>query len=285
MNLGIISLQILLGFILFLIMYYLKSKKISFQDQIIIPNIYIILLASIIAWFKDYTLLVIIFYLVIDLISFGLDPKKQMKTNVKTYLEISFLTLLVGVLIYSFFLTKVKSAFVDMEIFKNFLWVLIIFYGYQKLSNLELPKKMKDSDYNLNWQEYVIMFYAKYKNKYHYLIKSKNFLIENLIYSFLIYESYNHTSFYRTMKKIKNKVFKRNTTYGILEIASDHFITEEESISIFKERLENKEKRLKRTNKQEEILRKLIREKYKETKIINEIIKIYDLICDFNKKN
>ena len=144
---------------------------------------------------------------------------------------------------------------------------------------------MKDSDYTLNWQEYVIMFYAKYKNKYHYLIKSKNYLIENLIYSFLIYESYNHTSFYRTMKKIKNKVFKRNTTYGILEIASDHFITEEESISIFKERLENKEKRLKRTNKQEEILRKLIREKYKETKTISEIIKIYDLICDFNKKN
>ena len=281
MNIGYIVITILLAFLLFIIMINLKRKGLNSGDSVILPNIYIIIIASLLPKLKEYTLLLIVSYLVIDILNLMLVNKKNLLTNSKSYYKTIGLTLLCGIIIYYLYLLKVDSAFLDMEIFKNFVWLLIILYAIKKLNLLSIKFNEEEKiNFDDRYKEYVIVSYAKFKNKYGYLIKS-NKEIENIIYSFLIYESYLHGIIYYGIRNIKNSIFRNNSRYGILNLESDHYISDEEAIVILKERLESKYKRIK---KSDDLVKKLINDKYKESRDCKEIIKIYNMIEEFNKE-
>ena len=89
---------------------------------------------------------------------------------------------------------------------------------------------------------------------------------------------------YIIFNNIKNNLVKGNSKYGIMWVKSDHYITNEEAIVIMKEQLEGKLKRIKKGNR-EDNLKKLINEKYKVSKDVKEVIKIMDIIEEFNKNN
>lgn len=285
MNILYILLTILLAFILFLIMTYLKRKDTSLSDVIIIPNIYMIIIAAIIPVIKNYTLLLLIIYLLIDILNLLLIDKRELLANEKNYYKSMIITLIIAHIIYYTFLIKVDNAFIDMDVFKNFIWLLIILYLVKKLNLASIKLKTEEKEnFDNRFQEYVVVNYAKFKNKYNYLIKNKNLEIENLMYSFLIYENYKHGYLYNYFKDTKNKIFKKESNYGILNIKSDHFITNEEGIVILKEQLESKLKRIKKSSREED-LKKLINEKYKESKDYKEVKKIYNIIQEFNQSN
>ena len=187
-------------------------------------------------------------------------------------------------LFYYTFLIKVNNAFVDMDVFKNFIWLLIILYMVKKLNLTSIKLKTEEKEnFDNRFQEYVVVNYAKFKHKYNYLIKSKDKIIEDLMYSFLIYENYRHGYLYNYFKDIKNKIFRKESNYGILNIKSDHFITNEEGIVILKEQLEMKLKRIKKGSI-DDTVKKLVNEKYKESHDYKEILKIYNIIGEFNKE-
>lgn len=286
MNIISILLTLCLALLLYFIMIYLRKKGTNLSDIIILPNIYIIIIAALIPSLKNYTLLLVIIYLIFDILNVTLINKKELLANEKGYYKTLILTLIIAHIIYYTFLIKVENAFIDMEIFKNFIWLLIILYGIKKLNLMSITfKKEEKETYDDRFQEYVVVNYAKFKNRYAYLIKSKDSMIEDLMYSFLIYENFNHGYLYNVFKNVKNKIIRKNSQYGILNITSDHFITNEESIVILKERLETKLKRIKKSKDKNEDLKKLISEKYKESKDYREVKKIYDIIFEFKKEN
>ena len=134
MNLLIILFELLLAFFMLLFMNLLKEKGLNRIDTIIIPNLSLIILSSLFIKLKDYMILMLLFYIVFDYIYVYLITKQGLYKNEKVYYQNSFLTLIFGIVIYNFFLLKVNSVFVDMEVFKNFIWILIIMYFYQKLN-------------------------------------------------------------------------------------------------------------------------------------------------------
>ena len=166
-----------------------------------------------------------------------------------------------------------------MNQFKNFIWVLIILYFYQILKRSNKSTKTKKNNYDLRFKEYVILNYAKFKSKYSYLIKTKNKDIENIIYSMLIYENYLNSGLNKYVKRIKNRFYNLNI-YGIMQVNSDHFISDEESIVIVKNKIVNKYNKIK--NK-DDFKALLIKEKYSDKTSIEEIFKILKIIEDFNK--
>lgn len=270
MNLLIVLLEILLSFILFLLMNYLGDKRINRVDSILLPNIIMILLASMFTRLKNYMILFIIFYLVFDFLYLFVISKKDLLINKKNYYLNTLYTLVIGIIIYEFFLMKVKYAYVDMEVFKNFIWVLIILYLYNKL-NLKTIKlaEIEKENYDECFKEFVVVNYARFKNKYAYLIKT-NSDIENILYSFMIYEEYNKSK--NVIDVIKNKITNHS---GIMNINSNKKITDEESIVIVKEKLENKYKKL-RSNK----IESLIKDNY-SNKELKDIKNIYDILIKF----
>ena len=274
MNLLILIILIFLSLVLFLTMNYLSEEKINRMDTILIPNISMILLASVFTKLKNYMILFLIFYLVIDFIYIFIISKKNLIIDNKNYYINSILTFILGIIIYQFFLLKVEYAYVNMEVFKNFIWVMIILYFYNKLNlkSIKLEKSEKEN-FNLRFREFVIINYARLKTKYSYLIKT-NEDIENLLYSFMIYEIYKKNT--NVISLIKDKILNKNK-YNMLNIKSDHKLTIEENIVLMLEKLENKNKRIK--NKDEKI-DKLIRDNYNKDDYL-EIIKILEIIKDF----
>lgn len=279
MNLTIILIELLLAIFLFLLMNLKEIKNLNRIDNIIIPNIYLILVSSLLPKLKNYVILILFFYLTIDFIFVFLITKRGLFKNLKVYYQDRILVLILGLLSYQFFLLKVTYAFVDMDVFKNFIWVLILLYGYQKLNvksiKLDsLEEQMQEDDF----QEFVVVLYAKLKNKYGYLIKSDS-KIEEMLYSFMIYETYLKSNHFVLF--LKKKYINKEHSYGIMQVESNEKINDEESIVLMKEKLELKLSKLKRSKDKDEIDEKLIKEKYKTKNDIKEIEKILKIIKEF----
>ena len=157
--------------------------------------------------------------------------------------------------------------------------MLVILYLYQLFKNSNIKdKKIIKNNYDKHFKEYVILSYAKFKNRYSYLIKVKNKDIENVLYSMLIYESLVNSGLSKYLKRIRNRINQVNI-YGIMNVNSNHFITDEESIVIVKDKLVNKYHHLKKDSNTLE----LIKVKYQDKESIFEIKKILKIIEDFNK--
>ena len=94
----------------------------------------------------------------------------------------------------------------------------------------------------------------------------------------LIYESLINSGLNKYLKRIRNRINQVNI-YGIMNVNSNHFITDEESIVIVKDKLVNKYHHLKKDSNTLE----LIKVKYQDKESIFEINKILKIIEDFNK--
>lgn len=279
MSFRIIVLEILLAILLFIVMQVIKSREGTLRY--LLPNIYIIVVASIFKELKNYTFIVIILYLLFDIINEYIISNKETLIDEKNYYKDTLLTFIISIIVYNFYLLKVDDAFIDMNQFKNFIWVLIILYIYQilKKSKKTNPKKEKN-DYDIRFREYVILNYAKFKNKYNYLIKNKNKTIENILYSFIIYENYINSGLNKYIRMIKYRLNNLNV-YGIMQVNSNKYLSDEESIVIIKNKIVNKYNKIKNTDNN--IIEDLIKIKYSDKFVIKEIIKINDIIEKFNK--
>ena len=79
---------------------------------------------------------------------------------------------------------------------------------------------------------------------------------------------------------IKHRLNNLNV-YGIMQVNSDKYLSDEESIVITKNKVVNKYNKIKNTDIN--IIEELIKTKYSDKLVIKEIIKINDIIEDFNK--
>ncbi len=279
MNFFIVIYEILLALLLFIMMEVIKNK--TKEDSLIylFPNIYLILVASVFTSLKNYTLIILILYLLLDIINTYVLSQKESLIEDSIYFKNILITFIIGLIIYNFYLLPVDNAFFNINEFKNFIWVLVILYLYQLFKNSNIKdKKIIKNNYDKHFKEYVILNYAKFKNKYSYLIKVKNKDIENVLYSMLIYESLVNSGLNKYLKRIRNRINQVNI-YGIMNVNSNHFITDEESIVIVKDKLVKKYHHLKKDCNTLE----LIKVKYQDKESILEIKKILKIIEDFNK--
>lgn len=279
MNFMIVIYEILLALLLFIMMEVIKNK--TKEDSLIylFPNIYLILVASVFTSLKNYTLIILILYLLFDIINTYVLSQKESLIEDSIYFKNILITFIIGLIIYNFYLLPVDNAFFNINEFKNFIWVLVILYLYQLFKNSNIKdKKIIKNNYDKHFKEYVILNYAKFKNKYSYLIKIKNKDIENVLYSMLIYESLVNSGLNKYLKRIRNRINQVNI-YGIMNVNSNHFITDEESIVIVKDKLVKKYHHLKKDCNTLE----LIKVKYQDKESILEIKKILKIIEDFNK--
>ena len=124
------------------------------------------------------------------------------------------------------------------------------------------------------------MQYAIFKNRYYSIINNKSELINNLVYSQMIYEDYKTPKIYRNINAYIGAITKKETKYGIMQIPSYTRLSDEESIKIV---LNNYENQLKNSKLKEEEKLKILLSNYKEEEQ-KEIINIYSDIKEFSNK-
>lgn len=253
-----------------------NSKKDNFFDYIIISNIYILVFSGIFSNIRNDIFLVVLFQ-VIGNIFYITYVKEMYVINNNLYNILKYLfSIVTSYLLNVMFINRVDNVFLDIEKVKFIIWFGVIVYLYLNINNIfnvnKLSRKQK-----LYYQdsEYIVMQYAKFKNKYYNAVSSKYTDLNLLIYSIMIYENYNRTKLMRRIDELKYRLFSKKGKFGIMQVYSEKVISDIESIKLVIKKLE----RIYGRNK--DIL-KTLNLYYKCDRV--EVKTIYKEICNFLNK-
>ena len=278
MTLTTLIIQILLTLPLTFIINTLSKKDNNTIHRIIVPTVYTIILAALIPSIKENIFLIVIFELFIR--NFYISNFSNKANNITKFLIEALLSVALCLFTYNQFISKIDNVLPTPESIKPFLWFLMIVYIYtlckpqiNKVNQMIPEKRTVD-------KENTIMLFAKYKNKYHKVIKTKNTLITNLVYSIMIYNGITKPTALRKATELKGIITTKPVPYGIMQVTSKIKITDEESIGIV---VSNFEKQIKNSKlKENDKVDKLLSEYNNESK--QEIKEIYNEINEFLKK-
>lgn len=281
MSLITIILQTILTIPLTIILNYFQTKENRRINQLIIPSVYIIFISAIIPSIKENIFLIVIFEIFIRNFYITNVVNNNNEVSTITYIIESILSIAISLFTYNYFIGQVSTVIPSPEDIKGFVWFLIILY-ITYLYKLGTKNKIKEEKIKTtkHKKEKTIMQYAKFKNQYSSIIKSKNELINNLTYAIMIHEDIKTPKIYRNINTYIGAITKKETKYGIMQVPSYERISDEDSI---KRVLSEFEKQLKNTKlKESEKLAKLL-SNYKDQEK-QEIINIYQEIVEFLKK-
>ena len=282
MKLSVIFIQLLLSLPLLGIMEYFNNKKISNIQKILIPVIYIVIVSGLCMDIKDNIYLIVIFQVVMHEFYINNVTGNNLLINKKEYLINSLVSVILSIFIYNYYISKVDSILPLPNEFRSILWFLIIIFIYCLLKEHLKVSSPNNVSFIERKREYVIVMYAKLKNRYFKVIKSKKDLVNKLIYAMMIYENYTHPLISRKITVIKRKIFENTYHYGIMQVESNQEIDDEESI---RRRMDEIEKIItKKSNKSKNDIRSILEEIYSDTNKINNICDIYDEIISFENK-
>ncbi len=281
MTLTSIILQILLTIPLTIILNHYSTKENKRLNQLIIPTIYIIVVSALVPIVKENIFLIVIFEIFVRNFYITSVVNRPSETRPSEFITDSIVSITLSLFVYNYFIGTVDSVIPNPEDIKPFIWFLIIIYIVY-LYNISTKNKVKeDKKKNIKLKsEKIIMQYAKFKNKYSNIVKSKNKNINNLIYSLIIYKDYKTPKLYRSINTYVGAITKQETKQGIMQVPSYTRISDEQSIEII---LRNFETQLKNTKlKDKEEIDKLLENCNKEEQ--EEIKNIYNEISEFSKK-
>ena len=281
MTLLTIILQIFLTIPLTILLIHFQKEENKALNQILIPSVYIIIISAIIPSVKENIFLIVVFEVFMRNFYITNIANTNTEHGPIKYITNSILSIALSIFTYNYFISQVDTVIPNPNDIKEFIWFLIIIYSLYLYNKTNKNKEKKEIQKTNNLKtEKIIMQYAKFKNQYATIVKSKNELINNLTYAIIIYNDYKTPKIYRNINTYIGAITKKETNYGIMQIPSYERISDEESIKIV---LTDFEKKLKNSkSKENEKIEKLLSNF--QTKEKEEIIKIYTDIKEFIKK-
>ena len=280
MNLLTLILQIILTIPLTMLLTYFNKKENRRLNQLLIPSVYIILVAAILPIVKENIFLIVVFEIFIRNFYITNIINNEKEVNNTTFIIESILSIVISVLTYNLFISKVDTVIPDPESIRPFIWFLIIIfivYLYKiGTKDLKIKNETKKTTYK---REKNILQYAKFKNKYSYIVNSKNKVINNTLYSIMVYNDYNTPQIKRSVDSYIGAITKKETKYGIMQVSSFERLSDEDSILFVLNEFETK---LKNNKSKTKDLFDILTSSYNE-KEKNDIKKIYDDIVAFTK--
>jgi len=285
MDLFIILVQLVFTIPLFCIVEYFSKKEISTIQKILIPVVYILILSGLCMEIKNNVYLVVIFEVLLHDFYTNNIVHKEILVNKKEYFINSLISIVLSIFIYDYYISVVDNILPLPEEFRGLLWFLVIIFIYglfkNNISKIDTSKKTNFIDRK---REYVVVMYAKLKNKYYKIVKSKDLFVNRLVYSIMIYENYKNPLFYRKFVNIINRFVNKEIRYGIMQVDSDKEIDDEKSIKLSINILEKKYFKLDKKLTEQEIISILLSDKYDDQNYINDIFDIYNEIVQFENR-
>ncbi|MCI6265468.1 MAG: hypothetical protein MR598_01310 [Erysipelotrichaceae bacterium] len=246
MSIHTLFIYIMASFLLSIILEKVETQKQDhFLDYIVVTILYIVVLAGIFSTYhiteNNHTIFLIVLFQIIGSMIYQnvileVSSLKNNDAQVKKYA----INLMVAYLVNTFFISRVNSVFLNMEEVKLLLWLFLMLYFYYWFKNnitIPIPKNKKILFYQD--REYIVMQYAKFKNRYGSLVYSRYRELVPTIFAIMIYENYYRPEMVRKIDHFKYRMFKRRGRFGIMQISSNHELTDEESIKMAIRRLEN----------------------------------------------
>lgn len=278
MNLSTLLLQIVLTIPLTIILNYFRNKENRRINQILIPSIYIIIVAALIPYVKENIFLIVIFEIFIRnfYITNVVNQDKEISNTV--FIVEALISIALSLFTYNFFIDQVETVVPDAESIKPFVWFLMILFiaSLYKIA-AKNHVEVKTMNTKKRKKEQTVLRYAKLKNIYGTTVKSKKELVNNITYALMVYNDYKTPKLNRKFKEYKSIITRSEIEYGIMQVPSLVKISDEESIRMT---IADLEKKLKGITKEKDALETALAS-YKDK---DQIIEIYNEIKDFQNK-
>ena len=277
-----------LGFaiiLFFILNYFQKFEDKTPSIMIIIPVIYIILISGISFVDTSCIYLVILMEMFIRIYYTKIILNQEELMNTNYYIQNYGLAIILAFIVTRCFIIKVDSIFPTASEWRMGIWFLIILFLYKTLNGVVTFKLEKQEQLNFKMkEEMIIVRYAKLKNSYSHLIKSKNKDFNSLIYAIMIFKDYHRSNFLRSVDKIRFRFTGKTMKMGIMQVETNKEISDEDSIKMVIKDLNKIEKELS-TNKKikkQDLYQELLREYGFNN--IDDVFNIYKTIKDFDNK-
>lgn len=298
MNILIILFDLLFAIpLFFLLNYFTSSNKDTMKLNItylFLPQVYLVVLAGILAslnlsFLLEHIFLIVVFECFYRLIYINHILNYDSLINHKYYYLMYAMIILFAYLLDINFISKVDNVFPEPMEFRNQIWFLIIIFLYIILRDKVKCDFLREQSIVMSKkQEYIVMTYAKLKNQFRKVVVSKEDKdLIPLVYSIMIYENFLTPPVFRTVKSYLYRFTNKEMKFGIMQILSKVYLSDEESIKISLKKLEAIYKKEIKNSKKKIIAEKKIAKIlscYQENQEYqNNVLEIYRTIINFEQ--
>lgn len=271
----------------FLLNYFKRLDTKTPSVIILIPIIYLFLISELPYLNKDLIYLVIPIEMLIRIYYTKTVLNQEEKIDKDYYIQTYGLSFILGYLLTEVFLTKVNTILPTVEEIRIGIWLFTVLFLYKILNgkiSFQLERQ-EEKNFKIK-EEAIVVRYARFKNQYSHLIKSKDKNQNLLVYAMMIYEDRNRSQFLRNLDRLHYRFTGKVMKMGIMQVETNKEITDEESIKIVLRNLDKIQKEIQsnKNNKKQNINLEVLKEYYQEEGKINAILTIYDTLYRFNQK-
>lgn len=271
---------IFISFILFIVLKFIDNKyEITKLEKMIISLILLMVISGFCfrygIKYTDNIFLVFVFLLVIDVMynSYVIDKDffDRDERNVLYYVVLT----IIGFLINQEFINQVTQVFLTGEDLRILLWAFSLIFIYNMCKSRKVFSTVSVKKNNNMSRDMILISYAKLKDKYYDECNYSNRDISNIIYAIMIYKNHKRSKILRDYDYFMFRLNGRKNKLGIMQVDTNKFISDSESIEIAHKKIEkiyDKKKTGKKVNI-ESIIKDYDKENYEKIMYIFDIIK------------
>lgn len=271
---------IFLGVVLFFILSFIQNKyKITKLERMIISLIYMMIVSGFCYKYgincTENIFLIFVFLLIIDVIynSYFIDRDffDRNEKNISYYIVL----ILLGFFINQEFINQVTQVFLTGNDLRLLLWAFSFIFIYKMVKDRNIFSNKEVTVKNVMSREMVLVNYAKLKDKYFDECNYSNKDISNIIYAIMILENHKRGKILRNIDYILFRFNGKKSKLGIMQVESNKYITDSESIELVHKKIEklyDKKKTGRKVNI-DSIIKEYDKEDYENIMYIFDIIK------------
>lgn len=272
---------IVAGIVAYFILNVIDSKYRLNKIQKIIFSIILMMIVSGICFemalnVTDNIFLMFVFMMITDIFYNSYVVERDFFNKDEKNIYYYILLTLIGFFINQDFINQVTKVFLTGEDLRLILWSLtmLFVYNFCREKNI-LTSVSKNTDKYMSVDSCLVS-YAKLKHKFYDDCDFSNREISNMIYAIMIYENSKRSKLYRKYDYFMFRLNGEKRKLGIMQVESNKFITDSESINIVYKKISklyDKEKAKKSGDICDIVFDKYLGEESKAVKYIFDIIK------------
>ena len=217
----------------------------NYLFKVLAPVVFIILMAALFqvlnlpAFNKNIYLVVVYYWAFRLLYVFLLGHASLLDWRVQILYWVSSIGL--AILVYSL-IDKLETILPSPQSLIEELWLLIILFIYSIINKLQFFRGETEE----RKKRYIDRQYTKLHNRFGNQVDEyfDNDFLRALTFSVMIYENYNRSDFARFLERLLLKNSKKKHTYGIMQVMSDHILSDEESVELGMKKIQQDYKKI-----------------------------------------
>lgn len=211
-----------------------EAPAFNFLIRVLTPSVFLILVSAILYAIRLDRLITKIYmvsvYYVLFRMFFNIAMGRALLINWTKSLTYSISIVVLSYFIYIKLIVVKSNLLPDFENMANELWVIMIVFIYSVLNQI----KISDSNTLKRKERYVATQFASINKRYSPIIikQTNNLRLRQIALAIIIYENFNRPKLFRLVEYFKLFMTKKPHTVGIMQVLSNRYIGDKESVRL-----------------------------------------------------